>query len=155
MRRFIFLIFQMIVTSALLFSSAWADYNSGMAAYASGDFDTAAREFSLLAAKGDKEGQYNMGLLYEEGQGVAKNYYEAVSAYTKAARQGYVDAYFALGEIYISRSAPKKDRVEAYRWLEMAAKYGHPRGNDEFERNKLSMTVEQLDEARKLSFFGH
>jgi uncharacterized protein len=155
MRRYIFLIFQMIVSSALLLSPAWADYNSGMAAYASGDFDTAAREFSLLAAKGDKEGQYNMGLLYEEGQGVAKSFYEAVSAYTKAARQGYVDAYFALGEIYISRSAPQKDRVEAYRWLEMAAKYGHPRGSEEFERNKLTMTVEQLDEARKLSFFSH
>lgn len=155
MRRLMFMVFKVIATSTLLFSLALADYNSGMAAYASGDFDTAARELSLLAAKGDKEAQYNMGLLYEEGQGVSKSFHEAVSAYTKAAQQGYVDAYFALGEIYISRSAPSKDRVEAYRWLEMAAKYGHPRGNDEFERNKQAMTAEQLDEARKQSLLGH
>ena len=155
MRRLISMVFTVIATSALLFSPTWADYSSGMAAYASGDFDTAAREFSLLAAKGDMEGQYNLGLLYEEGQGVSKSFDEAVSCYTKAAQQGYVDAYFALGEIYISRSAPKKDRVAAYRWLEMAAKYGHPRGNDEFERNKSAMTAEQLDEARKHSLVGN
>lgn len=154
MRRLISMVFRVIAASTLLFSPAWADYNSGMAAYASGDFDTAAREFSMLAAKGDREGQYNMGLLYEEGQGVSKSFNEAVSSYTKAAQQGYVDAYFALGEIYISRSAPKKDRVAAYRWLEMAAKHGHPRGNDEFERNKSAMTAEQLDQARKQSFIG-
>jgi hypothetical protein len=133
---------------------AWADFDSGMRAYANGDFEAAAQEFSLLAARGDKEGQYNLGLLYEEGQGVPKKFDEAVRCYTKAAQQGYVDAYFALGEIYISRAAPKKDRVAAYRWLEMAAKYGHPRGNDEFERNKQAMTDAQLDEASKSSLVG-
>jgi len=155
MRRLISMVFKVIAGGVLLVGPVWADFNRGMAAYASGDFDTAAREFFVLAAKGDKEGQYNLGLLYEEGQGVPMKFDEAVNCYTKAAQQGYVDAYFALGEIYISRSAPKKDRVAAYRWLEKAAKYGHPRGNDEFERNKRAMTAEQLDEAAKQSDPGH
>jgi hypothetical protein len=60
-----------------------------------------------------------------------------------------------LGEIYISRAAPQKNRVSAYLWLEMAAKYGHPRGLEEFERNKKAMTREQLDEAARLSFVNH
>jgi TPR repeat protein len=155
MRRFISRFFRAIALSVLTISPVWADFDSGVTAYASGDFDAAVREFSLLAATGDKEGQYYLGLLYEEGQGVPKKFDEAVSCYTKAAKQGYVDAFFALGEIYISRSAPQKNRVLAYHWLEMAAKYGHPRGNDEFERNKKLMTAEQIDEAIKLSFANH
>jgi len=155
MRRLISLVSIVLAAMAWAVSPVWADFDSGISAYASGDFDAAAREFSVLAAKGDKEGQYYLGLLYEEGQGVPKQFDAAVSCYTKAAEQGYVDAYFALGEIYISRFAPKMDRVSAYRWLEMAAKQGHPRGPDEFERNKRAMTAEQLDEAAKQSYLRH
>ena len=122
----------------------WADINSGLSAYASGDFDTAAREFALLAGKGDKEGQYHLGLLYEEGQGVPKSYSEAVNYYTKAANQGYVDAYFALGEIFLRQPGGKRDRVTADYWLGMAARHGHPRGPDEYKRNRNAMTPEQL-----------
>jgi uncharacterized protein len=155
MRRFFSVVSIAFAAVLSVVSPALADFDSGLSAYASGDFDVAAREFSLLAAKGNKEGQYHLGLLYEEGQGVPKKYDEAVSCYTKAAEQGYVDAYFALGEILISRIAPKMDRVSAYHWLEMAAKYGHPRGQDEFERNKKAMTAEQLDEAVKHSYLRH
>lgn len=155
MRRLISMVLKVLAGIVLLVSPVWADFDSGVSAYASGDFEVAAREFSLLAAKGNKEGQYHLGLLYEEGQGVPKQFDEAVSCYTKAAAQGYVDAYFALGEIYISRSTPKIDRVSAYRWLELAAQHGHPRGQDEFERNKKAMTAEQLDEAAKQSYIRH
>jgi uncharacterized protein len=155
MRHLISLVLMALATIVVMIAPVWADFDRGLTAYASGDFDIAAREFSLLAAKGDKEGQYHLGLLYEEGQGVPKNFDEAVACYTQAAAQGYVDAYFALGEIFISRSAPRIDRISAYRWLEMAAKYGHPRGHDEFERNKKAMTASQLDEAAKLSFVSH
>jgi hypothetical protein len=155
MQRFTSTVSRVIGLFVLLVSPASADLDTGVTAYASGDFDTAAREFSLLVAQGNKEGQYHLGLLYEEGQGVPKKFDEAVSCYTKAAAQGYVDAYFALGEIYISRSAPIIDRISAYRWLEMAAKYGHPRGHEEFERNKKAMTAEQLDEAAKQSYDRH
>ncbi len=151
MRRLIFPFFNAIAAGMLLIGAAWADLDSGISAYASGDFDAAAREFAVLAGKGDMEGQYYLGLLYEEGQGLPKSYDEAVAHYAQAAKQGYLDAYFALGEIYLSRFAPQKDRISAYIWLEMAAKHGHPRGRDEFERNKQAMTSEEIAQAAKRS----
>jgi len=144
MRHFMVLLARVFLCSVLLISAVRADMDSGLMAYANGDFDTAARIFSALAAKGDKEGQYYMGLLYEEGQGVEKSYPEAVNSYSNAARQGFLDAYFALGEIYLRQPGGKRDRVSAYYWLGMAAKHGHPRGEEEFRRNKRAMTPEEL-----------
>ena len=138
-----------ILVFGLLISPANADLDAGLMAYANGDFDTAAREFSLLAEKGEKEGLYHLGLLYEEGQGVPKQFEEAVRCYTNAAKQGYLDAYFALGEIYLHLPGGKKDRISAYIWLEMAAKNGHPRGSEEFMRNKSAMTPEQIGLAER------
>lgn len=151
MRRFAFVFTEILLGLCLLTGQVRADFDSGLMAYASGDFDTAAREFSVLAEQGDMEGQYYMGLLYEEGQGVPKRYEDAEKCYTKAARQGYVDAYFALGEIYLHQPEGRKDRISAYHWLDMAAKHGHPRGMDEFLRNKKAMTPEQISLAEKRS----
>jgi len=151
MRRSSVVIVEILFGLWLLTAQVWADFDAGLMAYASGDFDTAAREFSVLAKSGDKEGQYYMGLLYEEGQGVPKRYEDAEKCYTKAARQGYVDAYFALGEIYLRQPDGKKDRVSAYHWLNMAAKHGHPRGMEEFQRNRKAMTPEQISLAEKYS----
>jgi len=150
MYRFLAVLIHAFVGFWLAVAPVRADFDSGLSAYASGDFDTAAREFALLAAKGDKEGQYHLGLLYEEGQGVSKSYAEAVSYYTRAAKQGYVDAYFALGEIYLRQPGGKRDRVAAHYWLGMAARHGHPRGPDEFKRNRNAMTPEQLGLAEKI-----
>jgi TPR repeat protein len=151
MRRAHVLFAEVLLGLFLLTAPVRADIDSGLMAYANGDFDTAARVFSVLAKSGDKEAQYYMGLLYEEGQGVPKRFDEAEKCYTKAAQQGYLDAYFALGELYLHQPGDKKDRVSAYFWLEMAAKHGHPRGMDEFLRNKKAMTPEQISLAKKVS----
>ncbi len=149
MRRAVVLFAEVLLGLFLSTAPVRADFDSGLMAYASGDFDTAAREFSVLAKSGDKEGQYYMGLLYEEGQGVPQRFDNAEKCYKKAAQQDYLDAYFALGEMYLHRPGDKKDRVSAYYWLEMAAKHGHPRGMDEFLRNQKAMTPEQISLAKK------
>ncbi len=149
MRPSLVLLIEVLFGLILLTTPVRADFDSGLMAYSSGDFDTAAREFSILAKGGDKEGQYYMGLLYEEGQGVARQFDSAEKCYTKAAKQGYLDAYFALGELYLHQPGNKKDRVSAYYWLEMAAKHGHPRGMDEFLRNQKAMTPDEISQAKK------
>lgn len=140
----------LILVSGCLSAAVRADFDAGVMAYSNGDFDTAAREFTLLAEKGDRAGQYHLGLLYEEGQGVPKNYGSAVTCYTNAAKQGYLDAYFALGELYLHQPDGRRDRVSAYIWLSKAAKSGHPRGKEEFMRNMKFMTTEQISQAESL-----
>jgi TPR repeat protein len=89
------------VVVALLFSagSAWADYDDGWAAAQRGDFATAFREWLPLAEQGDAAAQYNLGLLYDHGQHVPQNYYQAFNCYRKAAEQSGEDAKRLLKEL--------------------------------------------------------
>ena len=65
-----------------------ADWEKGVAAYESGDFATAMREWEPLAEQGDATAQGNLGLMYDEGQGVPQDYKTAVKWYRLAAEQG-------------------------------------------------------------------
>jgi TPR repeat protein len=47
-----------------------ADFQKGVAAYDSGDFATALREWTPLAKQGDAGIQSLVGSMYNEGQGV-------------------------------------------------------------------------------------
>ena len=61
---------------ALLLGSAgvsWSqDFQKGLAAYESGDYATALREWKPLAKQGNADAQYNLGLMYANGQGVPR-----------------------------------------------------------------------------------
>lgn len=127
---------------------AFAGFDEGMNAYTSADFDTAAREFNILAAKGEKESQYLLGLLYEEGQGLPKDDIEAAYWYARSADQGYVDAYFALGQLFVHRKGERQDRMAAHHWFSLAREYGHRLGDQEMRRNLDAMTPEMAEMAR-------
>jgi TPR repeat protein len=43
------------------------------ATYERGDYATALRLFCPLADQGDADAQYNLGVMYDEGRGVAQN----------------------------------------------------------------------------------
>ena len=47
------------------------------------------------------EAQYNLGVCYAKGQGVAKDEVEAVKWYRKAAEQNYAEAQYDLGYCYV------------------------------------------------------
>ena len=54
--------------------TSWgADFNKGLAAANIGDFATALREWRPLAEQGDAGAQFNLGLMYNEGQGVPQD----------------------------------------------------------------------------------
>ena len=66
-----------------------ADFQKGSAAYQSGDYATALREWTPLAKQGDADAQYNLGIMYDKGQGVPQNYKTAVKWWKRAAEQGF------------------------------------------------------------------
>ena len=57
-------------------------------AYDRGDFATALRLFRSLADQGNAVAQQRVGLMYESGQSVQRDYAEAVKWYHRAADQG-------------------------------------------------------------------
>jgi len=68
------------------------DFNEGVKAYNRGDYETALSAFRPLAEQGDASAQYNLGVMYENGKGVAQDYREAVSWYRLAAADGNTKA---------------------------------------------------------------
>ena len=54
-----------------------AAYNEGVAAYNEGDYQKAIQKFQPLAEQGHAIAQYNLGLMYDDGQGVPQDYVQA------------------------------------------------------------------------------
>jgi len=64
---------------------------------------------------------FNLGVMYEEGQGVARDTAEAARWYRQAAERGLPMAQMALADLYANHRGPAQDLVEALRWYPKAA----------------------------------
>ena len=68
--------------------------------------------------------QYNLGILYANGQGVAQDYGKARASWEKAAAQGHAQAQFNLGALYYNGEGVPRDISKAREWFEKAAAQG-------------------------------
>jgi uncharacterized protein len=68
--------------------------------------------------------QYNLGVMYDDGQGVPQDYAVAVSWYRKAAEQGDADAQVNLGVLYGMGQGVPQDYVIAHMWFSLAVTGG-------------------------------
>ena len=85
----------LLIIALLISQAAWAgDFEDGVAAYEQSDYTTALTKFQSAAKRGNSDAQYNLGLMYDKGEGVAKDYKEAVRWYTLAAKQGIAIAQY-------------------------------------------------------------
>lgn len=98
--------------------------DAGLAAYEQGDYAKAVREWSILAEQGDKWAQFNLGLLYTNGQGVAQDYQEAVRWYRLSAEQGNALAQYNLGVAYANGQGFAQNFKEAVRLYQLSAEQG-------------------------------
>ena len=77
-----------------------------------------------LAEKGSVNAQYNLGAMYDNGDGVPEDDAEAAKWYHKAADQGHVNAQFNLGVMYANGEGVAKNAAEAATWYRKAADQG-------------------------------
>ena len=87
-----------------------------------GEFEMNILELYSDAQQGDVVAQFSLGWCYKYGEGVKKDYVQAVNWYRKAAEQEYAEAQFFLGLCYESGEGVEKDLVEAVKWFRKAAK---------------------------------
>src|SRR5277367_2028155 len=93
----------------------------GIAAYQRGDFAAALQLFQPLAEHGDASAECNLGVMYEQGRGVAQNYREAMRWFRLAALQGDASAQSNIGVMYEEGRGVAQDRVRAHMWFNLAA----------------------------------
>ena len=73
------------------------------------------------ATAGDIDAMNNLGVRYQNGQGVAQNYDKAREWFQKAADAGNADAMNNLGELYYYGRGVARDYTQARDWYEKAA----------------------------------
>jgi uncharacterized protein len=84
------------------------------------DFD----DTKALAEQGEASAQYNLGIMYANGEGVPENDAEAVKWYRLAAEQGYALAQYNLGVMYANGEGVPENDAEAVKWYRLAAEQG-------------------------------
>jgi len=81
-----------------------------------------------LAHQGDAKAQANLGVRYKDGNGVSKDYSEAMKWFNKSANQGNAGAQNWLGVMYQNGFGVAKDYEEAVKWYRKAVDQGYPPG---------------------------
>ncbi|HXR47385.1 MAG TPA: tetratricopeptide repeat-containing serine protease family protein [Candidatus Limnocylindrales bacterium] len=91
--------------------------------------DVEAAKWCRKAAEGgDEISQYNLGVKYENGNGVSVDYAESGKWYQKAADQDFAPAEANLGGCYHDGQGVPRDFVESVRWWRKAAEQGNAVG---------------------------
>ena len=125
------------------------------------EFVLARQSFLNLANKGIAEAQMNLGMMFERGQGVPKDFKEAIRWYHLAADQGLIKAQekkdsllskaataqinFGLGKRFESGQEVPQDYREAIRFYRLAADLGHIKAQ---EKLNLILSGKFLDQIK-------
>ena len=118
----------MLITTAMLglSSTALADtFADAVRLDKQGNYKEAARIYKDYAEQGNVDAQYNLGLMYYSGEGVAQDYRQAAKWWQKAAEQGHAQAQNNLGALYEYGKGVKKNIKTAKKWYEKACNDGY------------------------------
>ena len=110
----------LLISSLVIATPINAEFNDGLIAFENQDFRLAAKEWKLLAEKGDAKSQTNLGILYFNGKGVLKDFKQAVKLLKMAGAQGEAEAQFILGKIYIEGDGVTRSLKNAKFWVSLA-----------------------------------
>ena len=126
MKRQILILWLSICLALGSFGIGWSDdFQKGLDAAQRGDYTTALKEWTSLAEQGDAKARFNLGIMYERGQGVLQDYKTAVKWYALSAEQGDALAQYNLGVMYEKGRGVPQDHKAAFKWYTLSAEQGY------------------------------
>jgi GAF domain-containing protein/Sel1 repeat-containing protein/PilZ domain-containing protein len=126
--------------------------DSGSLDHRSGDYSpqpSSLSELRKMAVAGDPEAQWQLGIRYHNGNGIARDDAQAVKWFELAAEQGNVAAQGALGAYYWSGRGVPEDLTKAYFWSAIAMAQGDAMSKARIEGLSSQMTRPQVSAARQ------
>lgn len=78
------------------------------------------------AEQGDQQAQFQLSVLYRNGQAMPKDLKKAFDWGLKSAKQGHREAQFNLGISYFKGKVMAKNDKLAYKWVIRSARQGFP-----------------------------
>ena len=107
-----------------------------------------------LAASGDAGAQYEVGLRYAEGRGVARDPRQALAWFDKAAAQGLAPAQYRVGSSYEKGIGVDRDPALAMGWYAKAAGAGNIRAMHNLAVMSAEGAGGKPDYAKAAQWFG-
>lgn len=107
--------------------------------------DLAVRLYQEAATAGLAEAQYQLGIHYCTGRGVAQSQSTAAIWWREAATQGYRAAQIYLADRYMRGKGLPQDDVQAYVWLSRAISNTSCRGADASDENLQDALIQLED----------
>ena len=107
--------------------------------------------FIKATEQGHADAINNVGVAYYLGQGVPKNYTEALKWFQKAADQSYAGAQLNLGIMNYKGEGLPRDYVKAYVWVNLAAAQGQEDAVKLRQELTRIMTADQVAQAQEMS----
>lgn len=95
--------------------------------------------------------EYNLGLKYDNGDGVPQDYPMAAYWFRRAAERGEVPAQVKLGLIYEKGLGVPQNNILAHMWLNLAALKGNEVAKSSRDSVAQRMTPAQIAEAERLA----
>lgn len=103
-----------------------------------------------LAAQGDVDAKYNLGMMNETGWSVPVDLKGAVKWYRDAAKHGHAEAQLRLGMLYYLGLGTKKSKLKGESWVRKSAKQGHEFAQSLNNLLFVEIAPETLDQHRVL-----
>lgn len=119
------------------------------------DYVEAARWYGLAAAQSHVLAQFNLGVMFARGQGMPQDDVQAANWMRKAAEGGDAGGQHDLGlrchraSLDPLRPNAVESRIEAYKWLHLAAEQGYRGSLTTCQRVTLTMTRTEVDEGNQ------
>ena len=128
------------------------DFDKGLEAYNSGDYQIALQEWRPLAAEqGDASAQFMIGGMYYGGEGVPQDYAEAVKWYRLAAEQGDASAQNNLALMYYRGQGVLQSNVMAHMWMNISSASGNPKAGELRKALASKMTNADISTAQEMA----
>ena len=125
MKRCLVILAVLLVAWPVWAPASAADLGEGIDAYRRGDGAAALAVFEPLAEQGDRNAQFMMGVLHEDGVGIAKDMAKAIAWFRRAAEAGLASAQYNLAQYYENGTGVAADPSMAVGWYRRAAARGH------------------------------
>lgn len=101
-------------------------FQEALVAYDNNNYKLAFSIYERLAVDDIPEAQYNLAVMYDNGEGVEKNNNKAMELYKLAAYQEYLPAAYNLGMMYVLGQGVSRDLKKGIYWLMKAASENDP-----------------------------
>lgn len=107
--------------------------------------------YRKAADQGDAQAQYNLGIAYDQGNGVRHDVTEAFHWFLRAAERGHAEAQFNVAISYGQGNGIAENQVEGLKWLILSASGGYSKATEVRNVVGQQYSRSQVSEAERLA----